>query len=360
MGGGVGGVVGVLGDDGGRARAMCERSDRGEPMMSSSPMPTAINEHETRELPPHLQGLLAAFLGYVRVECGLSANTVDAYGRDARYLLESVDEFAGGQLAALDERRLIEHVQSLRARRGLAGSSVVRHLSTLRILCRWAVLTGRLTTDPTEILERPSTWRRLPHALSPAQMRAMLDVPRTQDLYRGNESLRLRDSALLEAMYASGLRASEACGVQTSDMHQTLGVIRVVGKGNKHRLVPMGKPAREAIDRYVQDARPKLVDVGMAGGWQHKGRLFLSVRGRPLTRAAVWKIVRANAAAAGLHDVHPHTLRHSFATHLVMGGADLRAVQEMLGHADIGTTQIYTHVDKGRLKAVHARFHPRG
>jgi integrase/recombinase XerD len=165
----------------------------------------------------------------------------------------------------------------------------------------------------------------------------------------------LRDLALLELLYASGLRASEIAGVGLADLHQGLGVVRVTGKGSKDRLVPVGGPARRAVADYLDRCRPLLARPGGAD----RGRLFLSIRGRPLERVAVWQIVRRAARRAGLPPTHPHVLRHSFATHLLSGGADLRVVQELLGHADIATTQIYTHVDSTRLKSIHSRFHPR-
>ena len=304
-------------------------------------------------LPPSLAGLHPQFCGYLRVECGLSALTLDAYGRDVRYLLESLARSGAGSLRAATPALVSAHMQSLRAVRGLSGESVVRHLASVRIFFRWAVAMGKVSEDPTLVLERPHRWRRLPNVLSPESMRRLVAAPVEHDLYAGNRALRLRDRAMLELMYASGLRASEVCTVGLRDVVESLGVIRVLGKGGKQRLVPMGAPARAALADYLASARASLV----AGGGTPYA--LVSVRGLPLTRAAVWQIVKRNAAAAGLGHVHPHMLRHSFATHLLMGGADLRVVQELLGHADIGTTQIYTHVDNTRMKAVHRDHHPR-
>jgi integrase/recombinase XerD len=198
--------------------------------------------------------------------------------------------------------------------------------------------------------------------LSPRQVRQIIEAPRppntTEDEKQAKPGppLWLRDRAMLELMYACGLRASEVGAICTTDIHARLGTVLVNGKGGKQRLVPMGKPANAAVEAYLQQCRPMVVKPDA----RDKGRLLLSRTGRPLERVAVWQIVKKHAAAAGLKDAHPHTLRHSFATHLLIGGADLRVVQELLGHADIGTTQIYTHVDRSRLKSVHQKYHPRG
>lgn len=327
----------------------------------SSPTPPSLPQ--LNPVPPSFTGLYDQFLGFLRIECGLSPNTLDAYMRDVLYLFETLDSRGIHDLAATTPRDLVEHVQSLRSQRNLAAESVVRHLASIKVFFRYAIATCRINTDPTTILERPARWRRLPDTMSPGQVRRLLNAPEDHDLYNGNPALRLRDTAMLELMYACGLRASEVCTLELRDIIEEqgrpLGIVRVFGKGNKHRLVPMGVPARHAISEYIIRARGVLTETfGNTG--RDKQKLLLSVRGLPLTRIAVWQIVARNAAAAGMKGIHPHQLRHSFATHLVMGGADLRVVQEMLGHADIATTQIYTHVDAARLKAVHEKFHPRG
>jgi integrase/recombinase XerD len=293
------------------------------------------------------------FLTFIRVECGLLPNSLDAYGRDSRELLEEFARSGFGSLSEITPRRLSEHLSYLKAR-GLASSSVTRHLATMRVFFRWAIITNQLTDDPTEILDRPTRWKKLPGVLSPTQTRSLLASP-APDPDDNGPPLWLRDRALLEILYSSGLRASEAAGVSISDFHPTLGVVRVTGKGSKQRLVPVGVPARLAIHAYIHDCRSQL----LRGDAKDKGRLLLSRTGRPLERVAIWQIVKRHAMLAGLHDVHPHTLRHSFATHLLIGGADLRVVQELLGHSDIATTQIYTHVDRSRLKSVHRAHHPR-
>jgi integrase/recombinase XerD len=308
------------------------------------------------KLPPALERAREGFLAFVRVECGLSGNTIAAYGRDLHDLLNELAGRGVADVSGLSPRLLAEHLGGLRAKRGMASSSVTRHLATVRIFCRWLVARGMVEDDPSEILERPTRWRKLPNVLSPRQMKSLLASARVNaDAAAGSGAIGLRDLALMELLYASGLRASEICGVGLNDLHANLGVVRVTGKGSKDRLVPVGGPARVAIGHYIERGRPDLVRPGGA----HKGKLLLSVRGRPLERVAVWQIVRRCAALAGIPKVHPHMLRHSFATHLLSGGADLRVVQELLGHADITTTQVYTHVDATRLKSIHSRFHPR-
>lgn len=315
---------------------------------------------------PHL----AAFVGYLRVECGLAENSIAAYTRDLCDAFDDLARAGASDPASITPGLLVRHVADLRAVHAMAATSVSRHLAAIRVFCRWALATGRVATDPTTILERPTKWRTLPDVLSPGQMRRLVEapVPRDDDPKRAHLKLHLRDRALLELLYASGLRASEAAGIRTSDFHEAVGVVRVTGKGNKTRLVPVHDAARRAVAQYMAECRPVLAS-GVAPSPERghapprgldDGRLLLSATGRPLERVAIWQIVRRAAHAAGLGHVHPHMLRHSFATHLLAGGADLRVVQDLLGHADIGTTQIYTHVDRSRLKAVHARHHPRG
>lgn len=287
---------------------------------------------------------------YLRIECGLSPATLEAYGRDTTDLLEWL---AGKDVAThtdIEPRHLADHITHLSQERSLAAGTVTRHLSTIRVLCKWMVGIGRLERNPAEILERPVRWKNLPDVLSVRQMRSLVEAP-TPDA----GPLWLRDRTLLELMYASGLRASEAATSQLADINDKLCAIRVTGKGDRQRLVPMGEPAVQWLDRYRSELRPTLE----AGKHLDRGRIFLSKSGRPIDRIAVWRIVTRWARAAGLGHVHPHTLRHSFATHLLVGGADLRIVQELLGHADISTTEIYTHVDQRHAKSVHKRFHPR-
>jgi integrase/recombinase XerD len=219
------------------------------------------------------------------------------------------------------------------------------------MLFRFLQASHRIENDPARLLETPTRWKKLPDVLSPQKMKKLIE-----SASEGAGRLWQRDRALIELMYAGGMRASEVAGIKPNDFKETLKVVMVTGKGNKQRLVPIGKPAIDSIKQYSKELRPTLMrfDDG-----RDEGRLLLSNTGRPLERVAVWQIIRRMAKNADLGDVHPHTLRHSFATHMLAGGADLRVVQELLGHSDIGTTQIYTHIDRSQLKAVVAKYHPR-
>lgn len=339
------------------------------PMVQSVKELSPVNRRPGRprhedQIAPALRALADGFGVYLRVECGLSRNTLAAYGHDLEVLLADLTMSGCAAPGDIDARRLVAHAAALRSRDHLAGSSVARHLATIKVFCRWLLARGFIEEDPSEALDRPTRWKKLPGVLSPREIKRLLEAPSpTADGARLSPraavevkmNLHLRDRALLELIYASGLRASESCDLALSDILETLGVLRVTGKGNKQRLVPMGEPAQGALREYLRHCRPVLCRPG-----KDKGRVLLSRTGRPLERVAVWQIVKRHALAAGLRDVHPHTLRHSFATHLLIGGADLRVVQELLGHADISTTQIYTHVDRSRLKSVHTKFHPRG
>lgn len=308
------------------------------------------------ELPPLIASARRGFIQFITIECGLRPASVEAYARDLDELLEQLAAEGLASPEAITPSHLSTHIQFLSAQRKLAGSSVVRHLATIRVFCRWMHATGRLTQNPADVLERPTIWKNLPGVMSPGQIRRLLAAPMSAPIETDRDRLyALRDRAILELMYASGLRASEVCTLSIEDFVEEGAVVRVTGKGDKQRLVPMGTPALSAIRDYLDHARPAL-----AAGADKPGReIFLSRTGRPLERVAIWQIVRRHALAAGLKDVHPHLLRHTFATHLLSGGADLRVVQDLLGHADIATTQIYTHVDGDRLRQVHKQFHPR-
>jgi integrase/recombinase XerD len=252
----------------------------------------------------------------------------------------------------------------------MESTSVIRHLATVKVFGRWLENTGQVKDNPAGSLDRPTRWKNLPGVLSPAQMRRLVEAPLSEPpktdpmvelkpsaapTAKHDATLHLRDKAMLELMYACGLRASEVGAITLKDYKPGAGVVLVTGKGDKQRLVPIGRPALQAVDTYINECRSLLIKPTD----RSRGRLLLSRSGKPLDRVAVWQLVRKNAKLAGLGDVHPHMLRHSFATHLLMGGADLRVVQELLGHADIATTQIYTHVDSKRLRDVQRKFHPR-
>ena len=294
------------------------------------------------------QFFLERFDEFLSLEKGSSARTNEAYGRDlARLATWAVVKRvqSPGDLTPAHLREYVYHLKDL----GLAPSSIRRGISAVRTWYRFLLAEGVVVKDPSEQLETPKKWRVLPEVLS------AVEVDRIIGAVSLDEPLAFRDRAMLELAYAAGLRVSEWIGILSKDIVLDEMVVRVFGKGGKERLVPIGRKAVGAIAMYVRDLRPVL-EKG-AG----EGRLFLNARGRPLSRMGAWKILRKYVEKAGIEKpVTPHTLRHSFATHLLEGGADLRAVQEMLGHADISTTQIYTHVDREHLRQVHKQFHPRG
>ena len=290
-------------------------------------------------------------LGWLRIEAGLSPATLAAYQRDLDDLVEDLHGRGITNPAEVTPRHLADHLQYLHRDRGLQPSSISRHLSTIRTFFRYLEADKRLEYNPASPLVPPTRWKRLPGVMTPRQMKKLLEAanPSAGRLW-------LRDRAMIELMYAAGLRASEVGTIRIHDYKETLGVILVHGKGNRERLVPVGKPARQAVQDYRETLYPELTRFEDD---RDDDRLLLSNTGRPLERVAVWQIVRRLAKLAELGHVHPHMLRHSFATHLLAGGADLRVVQELLGHSDIATTQIYTHVDRSRLKSVVANHHPR-
>ena len=308
------------------------------------------------DIPPELERVRRGFLTYARVEAGLATSTIEAYSRDLGDLLTDLASHGVRTPAESKPRHLSEHMARLSTERALSPASITRHLATIRVAMRWAASMGLTEGNPSDLLERPARWRNLPGVMSPGQVRKLLEAPAPSDPPTAGPPLWVRDRAMLELMYASGLRASEVGTIPVAGVLDDIGVLRVTGKGDKTRLVPMGKPARAALDTYRRDCRPMLVRPD----GRDKGRLFLTKTGRPIERVRVWQVVTHWAKIAGLQRVHPHVLRHSFATHLLAGGADLRAVQEMLGHADIATTQIYTHVDRSQLRSVVRKFHPRG
>ncbi len=289
---------------------------------------------------------LAAWLDHLRVERGLAENTLAAYENDLRKLAAFAEE-RRRPLLSLGQGELAEFVASLRGQ-GLSARSQGRHVHSLRGFFRFAARERLITRDPTENLRPPKAARALPRYLTPSQVEALLAAPDVTD------SLGLRDRAILEVMYATGLRASELIGLEGANVDMELGVVRVFGKGRKERLVPLGREARRWVRRYVAEARSRLTKA------RPVRVLFVSRRGGALSRMGLWGIVRRHAVTAGVARIlTPHVLRHSFASHLLERGADLRALQAMLGHADISTTQIYTHVTRERLRQLYDQFHPR-
>jgi integrase/recombinase XerD len=296
------------------------------------------------------EGLVLDFLSYLELERGLSRNTLNAYRTD---LLQYGEFLTGHELDALAARPadISEFLAGLATGNGrppCSAATIHRKAACLRSFYKHLRRDELIGDDPTAALTAPRRAKKLPQVLNYPEVQKLLAAP------RGDEPTALRDRALLETMYGCGLRASETIGLEVADVDLREGFLRARGKGGKERLVPVGRQAIAAIGAYLRGARPKLV------GERHEPRLFLNFRGGPLSRQGLYKIVQRNARAAGLGGrMSPHTLRHSFATHLLAGGCDLRAVQEMLGHADISTTQMYTHLSGERLKDVYFKAHPR-
>ena len=288
------------------------------------------------------------FGDYLTLEQGTSPLTLEAYRRDVARLVDYVRVKGATSPIDITSRVLRDFVYHLKDL-GLAPSSIRRNISAVRTYFRFLLSDGVVTRDPSERLETPRRWRTLPDVLTVPEISRLLAAPTLDD------PLAFRDRAMLEIAYGAGLRVSEWISIGVRDVLFEEKLVRVFGKGSKERLVPIGRSAIGAVATYVRELRPRL-EKG-AG----KGVLFLNARGEPLSRMGAWKILRRHVERAGIEkSVSPHTLRHSFATHLLEGGADLRAVQEMLGHADISTTQIYTHVDREYLRQVHKQYHPRG
>lgn len=295
-----------------------------------------------------MQGDIDSFLLYLATERGLSTN----YQISTRSSLERFASWAKdrdvGSAAAVTPSQLSEFLISEK-KRGLSATSIKLEAVALRIFFRFLTSRGLINSDPAEKLPLPRLPQTLPQPLSQNEIAKLVSAP------AGDTPLEIRDRALLELLYACGLRIAEACNVRLENLDEEGGVIRVTGKGNKTRMIPVGRVALEALKFYLANARPKLVSPRSGAA------IFLSVRGHTLTPARIWQLVRHYAKLAGIEEaIHPHQLRHSFATHLLSGGADLRIIQEMLGHASIATTQIYTQVDRSQLKSVHQKFHPRG
>ena len=296
-----------------------------------------VNDHAPRQ---------EAFIDYLRSECHLAENTIAAYKRDVAKFHDWLGQRA---IPALTIRDLSDYVALLNSRE-LAPSSIARNVVAVKMFFRYLQLEGVLLDNKVELLGSQKLWQRIPGVMSPKEVEQFLDAPKRIEIYHW------RDRALLELLYATGCRASELCGLRLRDMHLEERFCKVQGKGGKQRIVPLGDASIEAVENYLKRQRPNLA--------RHRPDetdwLLLTRSGRAMRREAVWELVKKYALLADIDvKISPHTLRHSFATHLLAGGADLRQVQEMLGHASIATTQIYTHVDQSRLKKVHQQFHPR-
>ncbi len=292
--------------------------------------------------------LLDRFLNHLLVEKGLSRHTLDAYGRDLARYLDFLEQRGVGEPAAVRQADVIDYLGLLR-RQGLAARSRARNLVSLRQFHRYLLREGLAADDPTARIEAPKNLPSLPQSLTPDEVERLLAAP------AGESPLALRDRAMLEVLYATGLRVSELVSLELGQLQLDAGFLRAFGKGSKQRVVPLGEMATEALIRYLAAGRPRLL------GERRQARVFLNRSGLGLTRQGFWKMMKRRAVEAKISkNITPHTLRHSFATHLLDNGADLRSVQTMLGHADISTTQIYTHVSRERLRRIHEKHHPRG
>ncbi len=288
-----------------------------------------------------------SFLDYLTVEAGLSDNTILAYGRDLKSFLTYCKSNKIDQLQQIKPTLIRDYMRIL-TQSQMGEGSIKRSLVAIRMFLRFAKLTGLVEDDFTGILESPKIWQRLPIVCSKQQVVDLLNAPDP------GEPFYLRDKAMLELLYAAGMRAGELAGLKSSDLNLDIGYLRCLGKGSRERVIPIGKVAIAATAEYLKSLRPRLI------GPFSDNFLLLSRTGRPMSRIEIWRLVKKYAARAGMpRNLTAHTLRHCFATHLLRGGADLRSVQEMLGHVDIATTQIYTHVDQERLREIHKKFHPR-
>ena len=294
-----------------------------------------------------MRELIDSFLNYLSVERGLAKNTIVSYQRDLTGYMNFLESSGFNALSKI-QRSDITNFMVSQKNRGLSVNSVARALAAIKSFHRFLVRERVLKTDPTSLVDSPRLWKKIPETLSLNEVVALLGQPNVRDKQG------MRDKALLETLYATGMRISEVVDLKVSNVNLEVGFARCIGKGNKERVVPLGKKAIEGLRKYLDVSRPKFL------GSNESDFVFLSRLGKKISRQSLWKIVKRYAREARIKKpIWPHTLRHSFATHLLERGADLRAVQEMLGHANISTTQIYTHIDKDRLKTIHRKFHPR-
>ena len=297
-----------------------------------------------------METILRHFAGYILMEKGLSKNTVAAYTSDIRFFIEYLKDNGISDFSKVTRNDILYFLEDS-SDKGIESASLARRLVSIKVFFKYLFQEKIVKNDITDVMTSPKLWRLLPDFLSPDEVDALLQVysNRVKDL------LTLRNRTILELMYSSGLRVSETVNLRVNDLKFDEGVIRVTGKGDKERIVPIGIPAERLLQKYLDTVRPKLLKENLG-----ESAVFLSNNGKVLDRERVWGIIKEAAKLAGIKkNIHPHTLRHSFASHLLANGADLRVIQEMLGHADISTTQIYTHVDQDRLKNVLQQFHPR-
>lgn len=295
-----------------------------------------------------MKELIQQFLDYLSIERGLAPNTIQAYGRDLNMFVDFLEKRGVTFIEKVSHKDITEFMWS-RKQKDIAANSISRGLVAIRVFFRFLLREQKIRQDPTSVLDSPKLWKRIPDVLGVAEVEKLITRPDTKD------TLGLRDRAILELFYATGARVSELISLNINDLNMDVGFLKCSGKGGKERIVPLGKKAQEAVKIYLEKSRPKLLGKHAANNG-----LFISRLGKKMTRQMLWKLIKKYARLANIKkEVTPHTLRHSFATHMLERGADLRVVQELLGHANISTTQIYTHVDKERLKAIHRKFHPR-
>ncbi len=288
--------------------------------------------------------LIRQAMDFLRLERGLSSNTIAAYGRD---LAQFAKEFSSISPLSVSRSQILEYLMKLKES-SLTPASVARKLVAIKVFYRFLLTQGLIQTDPASVIDSPRLWKNLPEVLDLEEVNRLLKAA------EGRDEKQIRDRAILELLYATGLRVSEATNLKLSDLNREAGFLRCIGKGGRERVVPVGRHALNWIQKYLAQVREGLKPK------PETKNLFLNRFGKPLSRQSVWILIKQYGTAAGIKkEITPHTLRHSFATHLLQAGADLRVVQELLGHAMIATTQIYTHVDRARLKAIHAKYHPR-
>ncbi len=289
-----------------------------------------------------------SFLNYLTVERGLARNTIIAYSEDLRAYSDYVKSRSINSFSTTTKNEIVGFMMA-RKDQGMAANSVARSLAAIRMFYRFLTRERVLKTDPSSLVDSPRLWKRIPETLSVNEVEALLSQPDARDRKQG-----IRDRAILETLYATGMRVSEAVNLKTDNVNMEVGFLRCVGKGDKERVIPLGKKAIACIKKYLELSRPFLLKK------KESEFLFISRIGKKISRQSLWKLIKRYARAAGIKKpMKPHILRHSFATHLLERGADLRSVQEMLGHVSISTTQLYTHINKERLKSIHKLYHPR-
>ncbi len=294
-----------------------------------------------------MKDFLEEFLNHLFVERGLAKNTIMAYQKDLMQYIKYFSRRSIKDPDVIKRSNITEYMQSQKTR-GLSAGSICRSLAAIRMFHRFLARERLAKEDPTHLLETPKTWKRIPDVLTLSEIEQIIKVS------QGRKWQQVRDNAILELLYASGMRVSELVDLNVENINTEIGYVRCIGKGQKERIIPVGRKAKDAVIKYLEKVRAKLLKKDFSSS------LFLSRLGRKISRQSIWKIIKRHARLAKIKkEIKPHTLRHSFATHLLEHGADLRSVQEMLGHSDISTTQIYTHVDRERLKSIHKQFHPR-